>query len=138
MAVNGSSRKVYLRSTDNSTKTVIGGEMSNSLTVNGVIIDVSDKDSNWAQNIVGQKSWTLSATFNAKTDTASPQKTLFDALVGGTEVKLFIGELNGTEVSGYRGVAVIESISESNEKDGSVTRDISFVGNGELEKIDAV
>ena len=136
MAVNGSSRKVYLRSTDNSTKTVIGGEMSNSLTVNGVIIDVSDKDSNWAQNIVGQKSWTLSATFNAKTDTASPQKTLFDALVGGTEVKLFIGEINGTEVSGYRGVAVIESISESNEKDGSVTRDISFVGNGELEKID--
>ena len=136
MAVNGSSRKVYLRSTDNSTKTVIGGEMSNSLTVNGVIIDVSDKDSNWAQNIVGQKSWTLSATFNAKTDTASPQKTLFDALVGGTEVKLFIGEINGTEVSGYRGVAVIESISESNEKDGSVTRDISFVGNGELETID--
>lgn len=136
MAVNGSSRKVYLRSTDNSTKTVIGGEMSNSLTVNGVIIDVSDKDSNWAQNIVGQKSWTLSATFNAKTDTASPQNTLFDALVGGTEVKLFIGEINGTEVSGYRGIAVIESISESNEKDGSVTRDISFVGNGELEKID--
>lgn len=136
MAENGSKRKVYLRSADDSTKTVIGGEMSNSLTVNGVIIDVSDKDSAWAENIVGQKSWTLSATFNAKTDTASPQKTLFDSLVGGTPVKLFIGEVNGTaEVSGYKGSAVIESISESNEKDGSVTRDISFVGNGELSPV---
>ena len=54
MAENGSNRKVYLRSTDDSTKTVIGGEMSNSLTVNGVIIGVSDKDSDWAENIVGK------------------------------------------------------------------------------------
>ena len=138
MAENGSNRKVYLRSTDDSTKTVIGGEMSNSLTVNGVIIDVSDKDSDWAENIVGQKSWTLSASFNLKKGLSDRQQYLFDALVAGTEVNLAIGEIvSGNLIDGYKGTAVIESFAENNEKDGSVTRDISFVGNGELQKIDA-
>ena len=138
MAENGSNRKVYLRSKDDSTKTVIGGEMSNSLTVNGVIIDVSDKDSDWAENIVGQKSWTLSASFNIKKGSRERQQYLFDALVAGTEVNLAIGEIvSGTLTDGYQGTAVIESFAENNEKDGSVTRDISFVGNGELQKIDA-
>ena len=91
MAENGSNRKVYLRSRDGSTKTVIGGEMSNSLTVNGVIIDVSDKDSDWAENIVGQKSWTLSASFNIKKGSSERQQYLFDALVAGTEVNLTYG-----------------------------------------------
>ena len=36
----------------------------------------------------------------------------------------------GTLTDGYKGQAVIESFAENNEKDGSVTRDISFVGNG--------
>ena len=76
MAENGSNRKVYLRSRDGSTKTVIGGEMSNSLTVNGVIIDVSDKDSDWAENIVGQKSWTLSASFTRYNKATGEDRTL--------------------------------------------------------------
>ena len=55
-----------------------------------------------------------------------------------TEVNLAIGEVvSGTLKDGYKGTAVIESFAENNEKDGSVTRDISFVGNGELQKIDA-
>ena len=45
--------------------------------------------------------------------------------------------VSGTLTDGYQGTAVIESFAENNEKDGSVTRDISFVGNGELQKIDA-
>ena len=138
MAENGSKRKVYVVATGSpGTFTAIGGEMSNSLTVNGVIIDISDKDSDWAQNIVGQKSWTLSATFNIKKGATEKQQALFDALVAGTEVNLAIGEVvSNAFVDGYKGKAVIESFAESNEKDGSVTRDISFVGNGELEKID--
>ena len=139
MAENGSKRKVYVVTTGTQDVfTAIGGEMSNSLTVNGVIIDISDKDSDWAQNIVGQKSWTLSATFNIKKGASEKQQALFDALVAGTEVNLAIGEVvSSAFTDGYKGKAVIESFAESNEKDGSVTRDISFVGNGELEKIDA-
>ena len=138
MAENGSKRKVYVVTTGTpDVFTAIGGEMSNSLTVNGVIIDISDKDSDWAQNIVGQKSWTLSATFNIKKGATEKQQILFDALVAGTEVNLAIGEVvSNAFTDGYKGKAVIESFAESNEKDGSVTRDISFVGNGELEKID--
>ena len=41
MAENGSNRKVYVVTTGTpDVNTAIGGEMSNSLTVNGVIIDV--------------------------------------------------------------------------------------------------
>ncbi len=137
MAENGSKRKVYVVTAPD-TNTAIGGEMSNSLTVNGTIIDISDKDSDWAENIVGQKSWTLSATFNIKKGATEKQQALFDALVAGTEVSLAIGEVvAGTLSDGYKGTAVIESFAENNEKDGSVTRDISFIGNGELEKVDA-
>ena len=95
MAENGSNRKVYVVTTGTpDVNTAIGGEMSNSLTVNGVIIDVSDKDSDWAENIVGQKSWTLSASFNIKKGATEKQQVLFNALVAGTEVNLAIGELS--------------------------------------------
>ena len=85
-----------------------------------------------------EKSWTLSASFNIKKGSSERQQVLFDALVAGMEVNLAIGEIvSGTLTDGYQGTAVIESFAENNEKDGSVTRDISFVGNGELQKIDA-
>ena len=79
----------------------------------------------------------MSASFNIKKGSSERQQVLFDALVAGTEVNLAIGEIvSGTLTDGYKGQAVIESFAENNEKDGSVTRDISFVGNGELQKID--
>lgn len=139
MAENGSKRKVYVVTTGTpETNTAIGGEMSNSVTINNTIIDISDKDSAWAENISGQKSWSVSASFNIVKGTTGEQKKIFDKLVSGEKVKIFIGELDGTtQEDGWIGEALIESMSESNEKDASVTREVSFTGTGALTQINA-
>ncbi len=139
MAENGSKRKVYVVTTGTpDVNTAIGGEMSNSVTINNTIIDISDKDSDWAENISGQKSWSVSASFNIVKGTTGEQKKIFDKLVSGEKVKIFIGELDGTtQEDGWLGEALIESMSESNEKDASVTREVSFTGTGALTQINA-
>ena len=139
MAENGSKRKVYVVTTGTpDVNTAIGGEMSNSVTINNTIIDISDKDSAWAENISGQKSWSVSASFNIVKGATGEQKKIFDKLVSGEKVKIFIGELDGaTQDDGWVGEALIESMSESNEKDASVTREVSFTGTGALTQINA-
>lgn len=139
MAENGSKRKVYVVTTGTpDVNTAIGGEMSNSVTINNTIIDISDKDSAWAENISGQKSWSVSASFNIVKGATGEQKKIFDKLVSGEKVKIFIGELDGTtQEDGWVGEALIESMSESNEKDASVTREVSFTGTGALTQINA-
>ncbi len=139
MAENGSKRKVYVVTTGTpDVNTAIGGEMSNSVTINNTIIDISDKDSDWAENISGQKSWSVSASFNIVKGATGEQKKIFDKLVSGEKVKIFIGELDGTtQEDGWLGEALIESMSESNEKDASVTREVSFTGTGALTQINA-
>ena len=139
MAENGSKRKVYVVTTGTpDVNTAIGGEMSNSVTINNTIIDISDKDSAWAENISGQKSWSVSSSFNIVKGTTGEQKKIFDKLVSGEKVKIFIGELDGTaQEDGWIGEALIESMSESNEKDASVTREVSFTGTGALTQINA-
>lgn len=137
MAENGSKRKVYV-TTALDANTAIGGEMSNSVTINNTIIDISDKDSAWAENISGQKSWSVSASFNIVKGATGEQKKIYDKLVSGEKVKIFIGELDGgTQEDGWLGEALIESMSESNEKDASVTREVSFTGTGTLTQINA-
>ena len=52
--VAGKTAKIYIVSkttVDDDTNTVIGGELNSSVTVNGATIDVSSKDSNWADYI---------------------------------------------------------------------------------------
>jgi len=139
MAENGSKRKVYVVTTGTpDVNTAIGGEMSNNVTINNTIIDISDKDSDWAENISGQKSWSVSASFNIVKGATGEQKKIFDKLVSGEKVKIFIGELDGTtQEDGWVGEALIESMSESNEKDASVTREVSFTGTGALTQINA-
>ena len=134
MAENGTDRKIYVIA--NTTYTAIGGEMSNSLTVNGAVIDITDKDSEWEQSLIGTKNWSVSGSFNIKPGAALPQQALFDMLTTGTTIKLFIGKVvDSAPVDGWTGDAKIESFAESNERDASVTRDITFRGTGVLTRI---
>ena len=113
--------------------TPIGGELSNSFTVNSEIIDVSNKDSEWAANIAGTKSWEASGNFQV--DKSSTTKA---ALIAGASVNLFIGEINGsTPVYGVSGSAIISSVATSSERDAAVTLDISFTGTGALSYINS-
>lgn len=133
MAIAGKTHRVYMV-TGASTNTVVAGEISSNWTVNGEVIDVSDKDSDWFQGIMGRKSWEASASFTYAVN--SNQETFFTSLTAGTEVSLFIGQVTtGTQTAGVLGTALIASISQANEDNGKVTRDVTFTGTGELQLI---
>ena len=59
MATSGKTRKVYLV-TGESTNTALVGELSSQWTINGNIVDVSDKDSSWFEGMAGNKSGDVS------------------------------------------------------------------------------
>lgn len=137
MAENGSGVKIYVVTTGTpDTNTAIGGELNSSISINQAIIDVSDKDSDWLEKLGGQKDWSVSGSFNIDESASGQQTDLFEALVAGTAVKIFIGKIvSSSRVFGYLGDALIESVSISFDKDASSTKDISFQGSGELTKV---
>ena len=114
------------------TKVWIAGEQSNSVNYTNNAIDASDKSTEWDQFISGNKSWTASATFNLDNSSTQQQKALLASLVSGAEVDIFIGELgsgNGI-VEGMAGKAIISAISETAERNGIITREVTFTGSG--------
>lgn len=136
MAVkSGNKRRVYISASGSSaTKTWIAGEQSNSVNYTNNAIDASDKATEWDKFISGNKSWTASATFNLDNAASGQQKTLLQSLVSGAEVDIFIGELgsgNGNGiVEGMAGKAIISAISETAERNGIITREVTFTGSG--------
>lgn len=135
--VAGKTAKIYIVSTTtvaDDTNTVIGGELNSSVTVNGATIDVSSKDSNWADYIAGQTSWEASGSFISDHGTAE-QEDLYDSLVAGTKVRIFIGTLSTTRTYGVMGNALVTSVSESFDNAGVSTKDISFQGCGEPTRV---
>ena len=136
--VAGKTAKIYIVSTTtlaDDTNTVIGGELNSSVTVNGATIDVSSKDSNWADYIAGQSSWEASGSFISDQGTSAEQENLYNALVAGTKVKIFIGTLSTTRTYGVMGSALVTSVSESFDNAGVSTKDISFQGCGEPTRV---
>lgn len=136
MAVkSGNKRRVYLTTpgsgSGGGTNTWIAGEQSNSVDYTNNAIDASDKSTEWDQFISGNKSWTASATFNLDNAASNEQKKLLQALVTGDLVTIFIGEIaNNAVVEGMAGHAVISSISETAERNGIITREVTFTGSG--------
>lgn len=134
MAKTGTNFKIYVTTAGTpDVHTLIGGNISSSLTINNTVVDVSTKDSEWAEKISGQKDWSVSGSFNLDDLSTSQQVVIYTAMVAGSAVKIFIGEIaSNTIVYGYKGDAVIESVSISGDKDAAVTKDISFQGTGAL------
>ena len=134
MAVkSGNKRRVYLSASGSaSSNTWIAGEQSNSINFTNNALDASDKSTEWDQFISGNKSWTASATFNLDNSASGEQKKLLQALVSGEEVNIFIGELGSGSgrVDGVAGKAIISAISETAERNGIITREVTFTGSG--------
>ena len=134
MAVkSGNKRRVYLSASGSaSSNTWIAGEQSNSVNYTNNALDASDKSIEWDQFISGNKSWTASATFNLDNNASGEQKKLLQALVSGAVVNIFIGELGSTNgrVDGVAGTAIITAISETAERNGIITREVTFQGSG--------
>jgi len=134
MAVkSGNKRRVYLTTGSGSgTNTWIAGEQSNSVDYTNNAIDASDKSTEWDQFISGNKSWTVSATFNLDNASTGQQKTLLQSLVSGASVRIFVGELgsgNGV-IEGMAGAGIVSSISETAERNGIVSREVTITGSG--------
>jgi predicted secreted protein len=133
MAVkSGNKRRVYLTTGSGSTRTWIAGEQSNSIDYTNNALDASDKSTEWDQFISGNKNWTATATFNLDNAASSQQKSLLQSLMNGDAVSIFIGELgSGNAIAeGMAGTAIITSISETAERNGIITREITFTGSG--------
>ena len=122
--------------TGESTNTALVGELSSQWTINGNIIDVSDKDSSWFEGMAGNKSGEASASLTFQKGTN--QETIMDALMAGSAVSIFIGEVSsGAQADGILGSALIASISESDPDNDKVTWDISFTFTGTIQRIKA-
>ena len=134
MAVkSGNKRRVYLTTGSSSvTRTWIAGEQSNSVNYTNNAIDASDKSTEWDQFISGNKNWTASATFNLDNAATGQQKALLQSLVSGASVTIFIGELgSGNAVAeGMAGTAIVSAISETAERNGIISREVTFTGSG--------
>lgn len=133
MAVkSGNKRRVYLTTGSGNTRTWIVGEQSNSIDYTNNALDASDKSTEWDQFISGNKNWTATATFNLDNAASSQQKTLLQSLISGAAVSIFIGELgSGNAIAeGMAGTAIITAISETAERNGIITREITFTGSG--------
>lgn len=133
MAVkSGNKRRVYLTTGSGNTRTWIAGEQSNSIDYTNNALDASDKSTEWDQFISGNKNWTATATFNLDNAATAQQKTLLQSLISGAAVSIFIGELgSGNAIAeGMGGSAIITSISETAERNGIITREITFTGSG--------
>lgn len=133
MAVkSGNKRRVYLTTGSGNTRTWIVGEQSNSIDYTNNALDASDKSTEWDQFISGNKNWTATATFNLDNAASSQQKALLQSLISGAAVSIFIGELgSGNAIAeGMAGSAIITSISETAERNGIITREITFTGSG--------
>lgn len=130
--VNGSDYRIYV-TTQNA---VIAGETTSSITINGTPIDTSSKDSDWNTAIMGSKSWEVSGSFTYDNTAGGEQEDMFFALKAGSLVEVYWGKLTTTtRADGYTGNALITSISISAERDGVVTKDITFTGTGALTSV---
>ena len=134
MAVkSGNKRRVYLTTSGSTpTKVWIAGEQSNSINYTNNALDASDKSTEWDQYISGNKNWTLNATFNLDNSASQQQKALLQALVSGDAVNVFVGELgSGNAIAeGMAGNGIVTAISETAERNGILSREVTIQGSG--------
>ena len=124
----GNDKKAYIKTS--SSYVWLGGEQSNSVNRTAEAIEVSDKESEWAEFISGKKGATIEITvFADNSDTA--QTAALDALVDGEEVDWGVGVLSTNAISsGDYGKAIITAISDTNDYGAVASRTISLTATG--------
>ena len=132
MAALGNTRKVYLTIGTTGTPTAwLAGEQSNSFNRTAEAIEVSDKSTEWAQFISGKKGATAEVTVYTDDTASEPQWNVIKALHNGSNVRVFIGVLNGSSPSvGDVFTAVVTAVSDTNDQGAVATRSISLTATG--------
>lgn len=130
MAENGNKRKLYL--VESNSTTYVVGQTSGNISLNDELLDSSDKMDEWARYISGQKAWSASVTLNLSNKASDKQVAFIKALVAGTPVDIFVGELKGEQQSdGVAGSAMVASVEDTFDKGALAARTVTLTGNGE-------
>jgi len=128
--VLGNVNKAYVKVS--SSYVWLGGEQSNSVNRSAEAVEVSDKDSAWAEFISGKKGATVEVTVFADT-TDSAQTAAISALVAGTEVDWGVGVIaEGAFTSGDYGKAIVTAVNDTNDYGAVASRSISLTATGEV------
>lgn len=106
------------------------------LTLDRAPIDASNKDSaHWAESIIGQMSWSMSASALLDYSGTAGGEELSALLIAGTAITAKFGLKSTVESSGdtyWSGSAWITSFSPSADNEGVVSYSVTFTGNGAL------
>lgn len=139
MATLGNSRRCYIGTSISSGFVWLTGEQSNSLNRNGNLIEVSDKSTVWQKFIAGVRGATASVTVHAD-DADTQQLAAIAALVNGTSVFVFIGEVgnNNTPSKGDAFEALVGSVNDTNDNGAVATRQIELTATGAIVRYPAV
>lgn len=126
MAKIGFDKKLYLQ-LSGSNYTMLKGETSSSFNMSADMIEVSDKEASWKKYVAGYKGGTVDATIYADSTDAAQQE-LLSAILDGSEVKCFIGEVgaSNTPADGYAFAALVSSIGETYDTGSAIARNISL------------
>ena len=128
----GNARKCYIGDGSGSWLT---GEQSNSVNVNGNLVETSDKSNAWQSFIQGIKGATATVTVHADAADAT-QTALLTALTAGTTVHVFIGNpasgsgASAVAANGYAFDALVANIDETNDNGAVATRTINLTATG--------
>lgn len=127
----GSTKKLYLQ-LSGADYTMLKGETSSSFNLSADMIEVSDKELAWKKYLSGYRGGTIDATIYADSEDAA-QKAVMAAIINGSEVKGFIGELSGnTPADGYAFSALVSSVGETYDTGSAIARSVSMQITGEV------
>lgn len=112
------------------TMTVVGGQSGATLNRETNVIEVTSKESGWAENLAGVKSWSIDCEgYVVVSDTA--YAALETAWENGDEISVEIVVPSG---STYEGSAIIAEFPLEAPQDDALTFSISLTGTGALAK----
>ena len=128
---NGTDILIYVETSPN-VFTAVGGSVTNTLSINGEVIDVTTKDSQgWRELLQGLRSWSMSG--EGKFDDASTFgfEELFAKIEARTAVTIrFTDETLGETY--YEGGAFVTSLEKTAPLEDATTFSFTFEGTGAL------
>lgn len=128
----GNKRKIYITTSEYASFAWLTGEQSNNFNRSANVIEVTDKDIEWAKFLAGKKSATASAALNLDNSATSEQHALLKSLHKNQSVFCFIGELSNNEpAEGDAFEAIITAINDDNPQDAVASRNVDLQVTGE-------
>jgi len=112
------------------TATVVGGQSGATLNRETNVIEVTSKESGWAENLSGVKSWSIEAEGYVVVSDAA-YDALETAWENGDEIEVEIRVPSGKT---YKGKAIISEFPLEAPQDDALTFSITLQGNGALTK----